>query len=144
MDDTVAVAAANDGDVVDALRRLRKQVGNRNSGFPVPAKGPFRTKQLGTGFDLLVFDVAERFRPVLSVEPVEQRLGVERFDVTRAAGHKEENDRSGLGRVRMRGRCGERIAGGCFEPLFPEHRRQRQRSDSATGRLQKPAAGSQA
>ena len=47
----------------------------------------------------LVLGLAELRGALLAVELVEQRLGIERLQVARPAGHEQEDDRAGLGRA---------------------------------------------
>ena len=47
VDDHVAVARADDGDVVDALRRVREQVGDLDAALAVLLERPLRAEQLG-------------------------------------------------------------------------------------------------
>ena len=56
--------------------------------------------------DELIFALAEAGRPLLPVQLVQQRLGIERLHVAGPAGHEQEDDRLRLGFVRHVRRLG--------------------------------------
>ena len=92
MDDHVAVAGAQDGDVVDACGGMGQQIGDLDSALSVLSEGPLGAQQHGVFLDELVLGFAEFGGAGLAVELVEQRFRVEGFDVAGPAGHEEEND----------------------------------------------------
>ena len=67
-----------------------------------------RAEQLGALRDELVLGLAELCRPRLAVELVQERLGVERVEVARPAGHEQEDDALRL-RLEVRLLRGERV-----------------------------------
>src|SRR5262245_33526742 len=134
----------DEGDVIHALREVRKKFGNPFAAPPVLAELP-----LGPHDSPLVAVTAapERFDfHGLPVERIHLRLVVERLDMARAAVHEEENDalrlrremglswREGIDEMRL-SVGGDRLAG---EKTVPrEHRGQRQRPETAAGFPQK-------
>ena len=126
----VAMAGADHRHLVDPFRHVRKQVGDFDPALTVFFERALRAEQLGGLFNELVFRLAEFRRARLAVEFVEQRLGVERFDVARPARHEQENDRLGFG-VQMRRLGSQRVDGVGAKLLTGQHRRHRQRAESA-------------
>ena len=77
--------------------------------WPCLANLRARAEQPGIRLDELVLRLAELRRPRLAVQPVEQRLGIEGFQMARAAGHEQEDDRLRLGLGPMRAFRGQRV-----------------------------------
>ena len=92
--------------------------------------------------DVLILDVAELGRALLPVELVEQRLGVERFQVRRAARHEQEDARLSPWRVRhvrrLRARAGCNVRRARL--VLRHHGREGERAESAEAVGQKLAA----
>ena len=63
---------------------------------PYLLERPLRAEQLGVAVDELILRFAELRRSRLAVQLVEQRLGIERFQVARSAGHEQKDDGLGL------------------------------------------------
>ena len=96
-----------------------------------------RAEEASVGLDELIIGLPELRRPRLAVQAVEQRLGIERLQMARAAGHEEEDDGLGLGGAT--GRAGfERIGADAF---VVQHGRERKAADAATGGLEEGTAG---
>ena len=90
VDDHVAVARADDGEVVDALGRVREQVGDFDAALAVFLKRALGAEQLAHPSDELILRLAELRRPRLAVQLVQQRLGIEGLEVARPAGHERK------------------------------------------------------
>ena len=93
MHDLVAETRSDDGDVVDAVTDTREQVRHFQPTLAVLAKLAIAAEQLGVRFDELILRFAERCGTLLTVESIEQRFGIEGFNVTRTTGHEQENHR---------------------------------------------------
>src|SRR5262245_66411199 len=96
MHDLVAVAGADDGDVVDALGGVWEEVGDFEAALTVLAEFSLRAEEAGVGAYELVFGFAEFVGLFLAVELIEQLLGIARVDVAGGAGHEAEDARFGL------------------------------------------------
>jgi hypothetical protein len=92
VNDRVAVAGTNDGDIIDAGSDVGKEVRDFGPALAVPAERAPAAEELGVAGDELIFRLAELGRPALAVELVQERFGVERFQVAGTAGHEEEDD----------------------------------------------------
>ena len=91
-------------------------------GLAVLLEGALAAEDARVGIDVLVFDVAELGRPLLSVEFVEQRLGVPGFEMRGAARHVDEDEGLGFGLVgHVRRLGGERIVAGGAGLRFRHH-----------------------
>src|SRR5262249_40917348 len=139
MDDHVAVARTDDGDVVDASAHVGKQIRNFDAALSVFAERAFRPQQPRVALDELVLGLAELFGPGLAIELIQERLGTNRSDVTGAAGHEEEDPRAGL--RRKRGPSGGQLAVRSGVRLVIEERRQRKPAETAAGVAEEFAAG---
>ena len=71
MDDHVAVAGAQDRDVVDAAGGMRQQVRHLDARAAVSLERPLRTEELGVRLYELVLGFAELRRSRLSVQLVQ-------------------------------------------------------------------------
>ena len=108
--------------------------------WPYFRKVRLRAEEPGVALDELVLGLAELLGPRLAVELVEQRLGVERLQVARPAGHEQEDDRLRLGREVRRLR-GERVGRAGAGLLLLEHRGEREPAEAAEGVADELAAG---
>jgi hypothetical protein len=80
----------------------------------------------------LIARLAEFFGTNLAIKLIEQRLGIECFNVTGAAGHEKEDDGFGFGgQVRFFG--SERIEDGALGALLVQHGCERERTEAAEG-----------
>src|SRR5881409_3153349 len=91
MDDHVAIAGTNHRQAIDARGEVREEIGNLDPALAVLAESPPGAKQLRAGLDELIFGFPKLFRPWLAVKLVEQRLGIEGFEMTRPARHEKED-----------------------------------------------------
>ena len=94
VDDHVAVARADHGDVVDAAGDVREEVGDLDAALAVLPERPPGAEQPGVALDELILRLAELLRARLAVELVQQRLGIERLEMARPAGHEQEDHRA--------------------------------------------------
>ena len=97
VDHHVAVAGADDRDIVDALGEVREQVGDFDAALAVAFEGALGAEQSRFVVDELILRFAELGRPLLAVELVQQRLGIEGVHVAWTAGQEQEDHRLGLG-----------------------------------------------
>ena len=67
---------------------MREQIGNFDSALAVAGESPLAAEQFRVGFDELILGFAELLWSWLAVELIEQRFGVERFQVARPTGHE--------------------------------------------------------
>ena len=96
---------------------------------------------LASRLDELILRFAELRGPRLAVELVEQRLGVERFEMARPARHEQEDDRLGLGRqMRRPWPRADSSAPAAGAASFVQQRRQRQAAEAAEGIAEELAA----
>src|SRR5262245_57787850 len=131
MDDHVAVTRADDGDVVDARRRVRKEIGNVDAGPAVFLKRSLGAEQLRVWLNLLILRLAKLLRALLAVQLLQERLGIEGLQMARPAGHEEENDRFGLGVRQVRRPWRQRVMRCCANLLVVQKRRQGKPAEAA-------------
>jgi hypothetical protein len=131
VDHHVAMTRPQHRDVVDAAGRVREQVRDLDPGLTVLPKRAPRAEQPSVVLNELVLRFAELRRSLLSVELVQQRLGIKRLDVTRAARHEQENHRPGPGRM-MRLPARQRIGDSRAGLFLVQQRGQRQPAEPAT------------
>src|SRR5262245_35356160 len=108
MHDHVAEAGTDYRKVIYALRQIGEQIGDINAALTVLAKRPPRAEELRFGADELVARFAEFLRARLAAQFVQERFGIECFEMARPASHEQEDHRLGFGQV-MRRLCRERI-----------------------------------
>src|SRR5262245_23650033 len=123
------MAGAEDGDVIDASRQVRKQIGYFDTALTVLAELPCRAQQPGVLLDELVLRLTKLGRSRLAVQPVQQWFGVEGFQVTGPTSHEQEDDRPCLRRLMRLFSC-ERVG---TRPLLLQQRGQCQRAEAAVG-----------
>ena len=92
MHDFVSVAASQYGNIIDTARCVRKQIRNFDAALAVPRESSFRAEQQGILPDLLIFGFLERSRTWLPVKSVEERLGIECFNLAGATRHEQKDD----------------------------------------------------
>ena len=92
------------------------------------------------GVDELILRLAELGRPLLAVELVQQRLGVERLQVARSAGHEQEDDRLRLGLACAAAWEPADCNGAARSIFLLQHGAERQRAEAAEGVAEKLAA----
>ena len=97
--------------------------------FLEPSPG---AEQLGIALHELVLRLAKLLRPRLPFELIEQRLGIERFEVARPAGHEQEDHGRRLGGKVRRFGC-ERVNDGRAGLLVVQERGQREPAEAAEG-----------
>ena len=76
--------------------QVREQVGDFDAALAVPLEGALGAEQARFGVDELILGLAETLRPLLAVQLVEQRLGIERVHLAGAAGQEQEHHRLSL------------------------------------------------
>ena len=70
-----------------------EEITDLNTVLSMLSKLDKRAEQLRIRLDELVLGVAKRFRPLLAIEFVKQRLWIKRLDMTRTTRHEQEDDR---------------------------------------------------
>ena len=132
VDDHVAVARPDHGDVVDATGDVGEEVGDFDAALPILSERATGAQQPGVTLNLLILHVAELFRARLALELVQQRLGIEGLEMAGPSGHEQEDHRGRLGRdVDRPG--GQGIVHAGAEPLPVQDRGEGQAADAAEG-----------
>ena len=142
VDDRVALARADDREVVHAGRDMRKEVGNLDAALTVSLERAFGAEGLRGRRDGLVCHVAGRLRGRLAPELVEQRFRIKRLHLARAAGHEQKDHRLRLGGQWWefrRERIGVRRGRGA-QTLRVQHGREGEAAETARGVAEKLAA----
>ncbi len=141
--DAVGPAGADDGEVVDASGGVGQKVGDGDAAVAVRAEGPLRAEQ-GVLADLAAGgDGAEALGEGITVQALEVGLGVEGFEVARAAVHEEIDDGIGL-RGEVGGFRGEGVGRGVgirLREVLLQHPGQGEEAESAAGVAEEGAAG---
>src|SRR5262245_9268051 len=88
----VTVAGSNHCQSVHARGEVREKVGDFDPALAMLAERPLRAEQFGFALDELILGLAELFWPRLTIQFVEQRFGIECFQMTGPARHEEEDD----------------------------------------------------
>ena len=84
---------ADDAHVIDAISKVREELADFHAGLAVAAELTLHAENGGLlELRKLELYAAETGGDMLTVECVEDRLGIERFEVRWPAVHKEEND----------------------------------------------------
>lgn len=97
------MGAADDTEIVDALRHIREKVAHGQAAFAVLAELPRGLQQVALLREGHPGEVKGRF---FSMVPVQKGLGIEGVDVRGATLHEEKNDSFGPCRVVGQRRCG--------------------------------------
>lgn len=102
MHDPIPVTGTQHGKVVNMACEMGKEVGNFDTALPAPGETSRGAEEPGIGLDGLITSLAKLRRPRLPVQAIQEGLGIEGFQVTRAAGHEKEDNRPGfrIGQVR--------------------------------------------
>ena len=118
---------------------VRKQVGYLDAALAVLPEACACCRAAGRRREINWYcRIAELFRPRLAIELVEQRLGIEGFQMARTAGHEQEDHGLGLWpRPMRRLRC-QRIGGGADASCM-QQRRQGQACRSRRRHLRRKA-----
>src|SRR5436309_79794 len=134
---SVAVAGADDGDVIGTLGQVGKQVGNFNATLAVLAELAGRAKQSGVLLNELIASIAKLRRTRLAMQFVQQRLGIKGFQMTGTAGHEQEDNRSCLAVRAMGSLWCQRVGG----RVAVQQGGQGQAAETAEGIAEKSAPG---
>ena len=124
-------ARADHREIIDTTGQIREQVGNLDPALAVLAKFPAAAEQTGVFLNELILRVAEFRRPRLSVEFVQEGLGVEGLEMAWAAGHEQEDHGLGLGLGQMRRLRCERIDTRRAQAVGLEDRSKRHAAEAA-------------
>ena len=88
MNHDISVARTQYGHVINTASAVRKQVRHFDATFAVPFKFGERAQQLGVILDELILRFTKRLRSGLTIEAIQQRLGIKRLHVAGATRHK--------------------------------------------------------
>src|SRR5262245_4650222 len=91
MDHHIAVAGANDGDVIYTLGEAREKVRDLDAALTVSFECALHAEQLRLARDELILRLAETRRALLAVQFVEQWFGIEGLQVAGAASKEKED-----------------------------------------------------
>src|SRR6185437_5301455 len=116
----IAVTRAHDGDVIHAASRVRKQIGYLDAGATAFLEFSFAAKKASFLGNKLIFGIAKLFGTRLAIEFVQQRLGIERLQMTGTTGHEQENDRFRFALRQIRRFWCQRIRGSANRVLMQE------------------------
>src|SRR5579884_2436624 len=133
MDNRIAVTRANHCKVVDTACCARKEIRPLDAGPAIFAKGALAAEQTSVRGYKLIFGIAKRFGSRLAVELIEQRLGIEGFQMTGTAGHEQKDYRLRLGMGKMRRLGRQRIYRSGAEVLVVKQRGQGESTEAAKG-----------
>src|SRR3954451_18544211 len=117
-----------EGDVIDAIGKMRKELADPLAALAVLMEFPARFDN--AAFVLMAAATESLHGNRLAVHADHGGFIVERVDMARAAVHEEEDDAFGLGRKRRRARS-ERIGGGAGEGAIGGKQRGESRSAEA-------------
>src|SRR5262249_1453749 len=126
------MTGADNRDVVHTLGEVWKQIRDLDTAFAVSLERALCAEQFCIGAHELVFRFAETRRSLLPMKFIEQRLGIEGFQVAGAATEEKEDYRLRLCRLmRFLGRGGVDALRARF--FLRQHRSERQRAKTTAG-----------
>src|SRR5262249_25981242 len=104
-----------------------------DAGPAIFAKGAFAAEQTSIRGNKLIFGIAKRFGSRPAVELIEQRLGIEGFEMAGAAGHEQKDHRFRLGMGKMRRLGSQRISRSGAEAVVVKQGGQGESTEAAKG-----------
>src|SRR5262245_59361871 len=94
----IAVTGTNDSHVINTLCKPWEEIGDLDPALAIALERALCAEQSGIASDELVFGFAETRRAFLPVQLIQQRFGIESFQMAGTAAEEEKDHRLRLGR----------------------------------------------